>query len=154
MQNRSETSKDKSRELKIFFFFGFCFSQRHSGHQTLPSEIFSRSQLPIQTLDFSHNSLRRLSERLFTSVADTIREINLSDNLLGDNLNPIFATTEFQNLKNLKKLDLSGNQIRGLEEGILRGCESLQVICVAEHACRFHYCCCNAIETLFSVTKK
>ncbi|KAK6617632.1 hypothetical protein RUM44_005220 [Polyplax serrata] len=102
------------------------FRQRYAGHQTLPSEIFSRSQLPIQALDFSHNSLRRLSERLFSGVADTLREINIGYNLLGDNLNPIFATTELQNLKNLNKLDLSGNQIRGLEEGILRGCENLQ----------------------------
>lgn len=102
------------------------FSQRSSGHQTLPTQMFSRSELPIQKLDFSYNSLRRLTDRLFTSVADTLEELYLSDNLLGDNLNPIFSSSEFHGLDNLKVLDLSGNQIRGLEEGIFRGCINLQ----------------------------
>lgn len=103
------------------------FSQRRSGHQTLSSQIFSRADIPIQKLDFSQNSLRRIANRLFSSVADTLEELNLSYNLLGDNLNPIFATSEFHGLTNLKVLDLTGNQIRGLEEGILRGCLNLQV---------------------------
>lgn len=54
-------------------------------------------------------------------------ELRLSHNLLGDSLNPIFATVEFQSLKNLKILDISNNKIRGVERGLLKGCERLQV---------------------------
>lgn len=54
-------------------------------------------------------------------------ELRLSHNLLGDSLNPIFATVEFTSLKNLKILDISYNKIRGVERGLLKGCEMLQV---------------------------
>lgn len=53
--------------------------------------------------------------------------LRLADNLLGDSLNPIFSTPEFHMLTNLKVLDLSGNKIRDIEEGLLKGCEQLQV---------------------------
>lgn len=54
-------------------------------------------------------------------------ELRLTDNLLGDSLNPIFSTVEFQSLTNLKVLDLSGNKIKAIEEGILKGCMKLDV---------------------------
>lgn len=54
--------------------------------------------------------------------------LKLSDNLFGDSLNPIFSTAELRPLHQLRSLDLSGNKIRALEEGILKGCENLQVI--------------------------
>lgn len=54
-------------------------------------------------------------------------ELRLTDNLLGDSLNPIFSTVEFQSLTNLKVLDLSGNKIKAIEEGILKGCTKLDV---------------------------
>lgn len=54
-------------------------------------------------------------------------ELRLAHNLLGDSLNPIFATVEFQSLKNLKILDISYNKIRGVERGLLKGCEKLTV---------------------------
>lgn len=60
-------------------------------------------------------------------LRDTLENLDLADNLLGDNLNPIFATTEFHGLSQLKRLDLSGNMIVGLEEGIFHGCDNLQV---------------------------
>ena len=53
--------------------------------------------------------------------------LKLSDNLFGDSLNPIFSTPEFRSLINLKVLDLSGNKIKALEEGIFKGCDKLQV---------------------------
>jgi Leucine-rich repeat (LRR) protein len=46
---------------------------------------------------------------------------------LGDSLNPIFSTVEFQSLSNLQVLDLSGNKIKAIEEGILKGCTKLDV---------------------------
>lgn len=54
-------------------------------------------------------------------------ELRLAHNLLGDSLNPIFSTTEFTSLANLKILDLAYNKIRGVERGLLKGCEKLQV---------------------------
>lgn len=47
---------------------------------------------------------------------------------MGDSLNPIFSTAEFHPLTNLKILDLSGNEIKAIEEGLLKGCENLQVM--------------------------
>jgi Leucine-rich repeat (LRR) protein len=58
---------------------------------------------------------------------DTLIELRLTDNLLGDSLNPIFSTIEFQALNNLQVLDLSGNKIKAIEEGILKGCTKLSV---------------------------
>lgn len=104
----------------------FACSQRYAGHQSLPSPVFSREHLPLQKLDFSLNNLRRLPDRVFAEIADNLEELYLGDNLLGESLNPIFASPEFHNLASLKILDLSGNLIRGVEEGIFRGCAKLQ----------------------------
>ncbi|XP_011550623.3 protein artichoke [Plutella xylostella] len=105
-----------------------AFSQRHAGHQTLPTQIFSSYGLPLKELDFSHNSLRRLPDRLLSGVRGNLTRLALADNLLGDNLNPIFSTTELHNLPALQQLDLSGNSIRGIEEGLLIGCDVLEVL--------------------------
>lgn len=90
-------------------------------------QIFSSYGLPLKELDFSHNSLRRLPDRLLAGIKGNITKVVLEDNLLGDNLNPIFSTAEFHNLPALEELDLSGNNIRGLEEGLLIGCDVLKV---------------------------
>lgn len=90
-------------------------------------QIFSSYGLPLKELDFSHNSLRRLPDRLLAGIRGNITKLVLADNLLGDNLNPIFSTAEFHNLPALEELDLSGNSIRGLEEGLLIGCDVLKV---------------------------
>jgi Leucine-rich repeat (LRR) protein len=60
-------------------------------------------------------------------MQDTLLELRLAHNLLGDALNPIFSTIEFQSLTNLKVLDISYNKIRGVERGLLKGCTKLQV---------------------------
>jgi len=60
-------------------------------------------------------------------VEDTLEVILLGHNLLGDNLNPVFSSGEFQNLKFLRQLDLSYNHFVGIEEGILDGCVELKV---------------------------
>lgn len=41
----------------------------------------------------------------------------------------IFSTAELRPLHQLRILDLSGNKIKALEEGIFKGCENLQVSC-------------------------
>ncbi|KAJ1527379.1 hypothetical protein ONE63_007363 [Megalurothrips usitatus] len=103
------------------------FSQRWSGHQALPTQALTAAELPLRKLDLAGNSLRRLSDhQLAGHLAGHLQELSLADNLLGDNLNPIFSASEFHGLRELRTLDLSGNQIKGLEEGILKGCDNLQ----------------------------
>ncbi|XP_013194089.1 protein artichoke [Amyelois transitella] len=104
------------------------FSQRWAGQQTLPTQIFSSYGLPLKELDFSHNSLRRLPDRLLAGVRGNLTRLSLADNLLGDNLNPIFSTAELHNLPALEELDLSGNSIRGIEKGLLIGCDVLKIL--------------------------
>lgn len=101
--------------------------ERKPNKKILFFQIFSSYGLPMKELDFSHNSLRRLPDKLLAGVRGNLTKLALSDNLLGDNLNPIFSTAELHNLPALEALDLSGNSIRGLEEGLLIGCDVLKV---------------------------
>ena len=55
-----------------------------------------------------------------------LKKLWLADNLLGDNLNPIFSSNEFHGMSELTLLDLSKNGIRSIEEGIFKGCVKLQ----------------------------
>ena len=103
------------------------FSQRYSGLQTLGAQLFTASDLPLTRVDFSHNSLMRLTDRLFDGVEDTLEEISFGHNRLGDTLNPVFSSGEFENLKFLRHLDLSYNLLNNIEEGLLQGCVELKV---------------------------
>ena len=103
------------------------FSQKNVGWQLLPTQIFTASDIPLKIVDFSHNSMRRLAERLFDGMEDTLEEIYLSHNMLGDNLNPVFSTGEFKHLKYLRVLDLSFNGLSGISEGLIDGCDELKV---------------------------
>ncbi|XP_039299670.1 insulin-like growth factor-binding protein complex acid labile subunit, partial [Nilaparvata lugens] len=93
---------------------------------TTTGEEDGRKGLPLRVMDFSHNSLRRLPERVFLGLQDSLQELRLSGNLLGDSLNPIFSSSEFHGLSNLRLLDLSDNQIKAIEEGLLKGCDNLR----------------------------
>lgn len=90
-------------------------------------QAFANSNLPLKKLDFSHNAIRRLADKVFAGIQEELMELHLTDNLLGDTLNPIFSTAELHALTNLRVLHLSGNKIKAIEEGLLRGCEKLQV---------------------------
>ena len=103
------------------------FSQKNVGWQLLPTQIFTASDIPLKIVDFSHNSMRRLAERLFDGMEDTLEEIYLSHNMLGDNLNPVFSTGELKHLKYLRVLDLSFNGLSGISEGLIDGCDELKV---------------------------
>ena len=103
------------------------FSQKNVGWQLLPTQIFTASDVPLKVVDFSHNSMRRLAERLFDGLEDTLEEIYLSHNMLGDNLNTVLSTDEFKNLAFLRSLDLSYNGISGISEDLIDGCEQLKV---------------------------
>ncbi|EDV94639.1 protein artichoke [Drosophila grimshawi] len=102
------------------------YTQRHSGQQTLPAQTFGQLKLPIEDLDMSNNLIRRIPEKAFDGLKDSLNELRLANNLLGDNLNPIFSTAELHTLKNLRLLDLSGNKIKLIEEGVLKGCMDLK----------------------------
>ena len=80
-----------------------------------------------QKLDLSQNGVVLITEKLLDGIGDTLEDINLSRNLLGDQLNPIFSTNEFQNLKQLKRLDLSDNDLKAVDDAIIKGCDRLQV---------------------------
>ncbi|XP_052870711.1 chaoptin [Anopheles cruzii] len=100
------------------------FSQRNNGHQVLPDLAYLNA--PVRKLDFSSNVLRSFGRKaLFASVAEHLTELRLANNLLGDNLNPIFSTDVLQQLEALKILDLSGNHIIALEESIFDGNDRL-----------------------------
>ncbi|XP_050539406.1 protein artichoke [Daktulosphaira vitifoliae] len=98
------------------------FTQKNAGHHSIPSQLFPSSV----KIDLSQNSIRRLPEKSFIEVKNSLEDLRLANNLLGDNLNPIFSTTEFHELSKLIRLDLSENRISSLEEGILKGCIRLE----------------------------
>lgn len=81
----------------------------------------------MEELDLSNNLIRRIPEKSFVGLKETLSELRLANNLLGDSLNPIFSTAEFHPLTNLKVLDLSANKIQSIEEGLLKGCVDLKV---------------------------
>ncbi|XP_043272457.1 protein artichoke isoform X2 [Venturia canescens] len=99
-------------------------SQKNCGYQRLPEDLLN-SGLAIEKLDLSGNSIYRLMDRLL-SAQTRLRELRLSDNLLGDNLNPIFSSNEFRDMHLLRLLDLRHNGIRSIEEGIFKGCDNLE----------------------------
>ncbi|RWS12680.1 chaoptin-like protein [Dinothrombium tinctorium] len=101
------------------------YTQRFAGIQNLESQLFTASDVRLRRVDFSHNLLRRLMERLFDGIEQTLIELNLGYNLLGDQLNPIFSTNEFLQLHALRVLDLSFNQIRALDSNIFKGLKNL-----------------------------
>ncbi len=81
----------------------------------------------LQALDLSHNWLRRLSEKSLDGVSESLGRLDLSHNLLGDQLNPIFSTAEFRKLPRLRVLSIAHNLLAHIDGGILDGCLSLQV---------------------------
>ena len=105
----------------------YGFSQRSTALQAFPSQLFTASDIPLKRLDLADNGVVLITEKLLDGVEDTIEDIKLGGNLLGDQLNPVFSTTEFQNLKQLKRLDLSDNGIKAVDDALLIGCNKLLV---------------------------
>lgn len=104
------------------------FSQRSAGIQSLEAQLFTASDIPLKSVDFSDNILRRITERVFDGIEDTLEEIYLGKNKLGDQLNPVFSTSEFRRLGNLLILDLSANELKALQSDIFTGLTSLQML--------------------------
>lgn len=106
----------------------YRYKHTRAGLRSPPLQLFSNGAplAPLRFVDLSNNSMRRLSGGHLYALRDTLTEIRLGDNLLGDTLNPILSTGEFRGLGQLLRLDISRNGIRALEAGILRGCDKLQ----------------------------
>lgn len=68
----------------------------------------------------------RLTEKSLEGLTETLEILDLSNNLLGDQLNPIFSTSEFKRLPRLKVLALGNNLLSHVDGGILDGCLSLE----------------------------
>ncbi|CAD6228677.1 GSCOCG00006494001-RA-CDS [Cotesia congregata] len=99
-------------------------SRRYSGYQKLPEDLLNLG-FQLEKLDLTGNSIQRLMDRTL-QLQSTLKELRLGDNLLGDNLNPIFSSNEFRELSELKLLDLHGNGLSSIEEGIFKGCIYLE----------------------------
>lgn len=67
-----------------------------------------------------YSNIRRLSEKIFDGIDKSLTHLDLSHNLLGDNLNPIFATS-FLHLPALRSLNLAFNQLRAIDSSVFRG---------------------------------
>ncbi|KAI4502908.1 hypothetical protein M0802_001952 [Mischocyttarus mexicanus] len=106
-------------------------SQRHCGYQSLPEELVG-SGLTLRELDLSDNSIYRLMDRQLQAQTQ-LRVLRLANNLLGDNLNPIFSSNEFHGMEELRKLDLRKNGLRNIEEGIFKGCINLEELYLDEN---------------------
>ncbi|XP_012268471.2 chaoptin isoform X2 [Athalia rosae] len=100
------------------------FSQKNVGYKKLPEDLIAAG-LPLEMLDLSGNSIQRLMDRLLNSQ-NRLEELRLAENLLGDNLNPIFSSNEFHEMAELRVLDLAKNGLRSIEEGIFKGCQKLE----------------------------
>lgn len=105
------------------------YSQRNAGMYLLGGPLFTNvnGQIQLRSLDLQHNNLKKLISRLFEGVEQSLEYLNLSHNLLGENLNPIFSTNEFLELKNLKSLDLAYNGLQILDSNLLIGLKQLNV---------------------------
>lgn len=107
------------------------YSQRNSGLHLLNAPLFTTTtndndHIQISTLDLSDNNLKKIF-RLFDGLEWHLEFLNLSHNLLGDNLNPIFSTNEFLKLHNLKSLNLGYNSLRNLDSNLFMGLNQLNV---------------------------
>ena len=53
---------------------------------------------------------------IVTGIKKSLEVFRASNNLLGDQLNPFFSSSELNRLRALKILDLSSNQIKNIDE--------------------------------------
>ncbi|XP_022654283.1 chaoptin-like isoform X1 [Varroa destructor] len=112
------------------------YSQSHAGLQDLESQLFTASDIPLQILDFSSNLLRRITDKVFDGIEDTLEHLELSHNLLGDQLTPVFGSKEFNRLNNLRYLGLSDNLIKAVGDNTFRGLVALKQLDLSQNEIR------------------
>ncbi|KAK8719617.1 hypothetical protein OTU49_013907 [Cherax quadricarinatus] len=104
------------------------FTQRNAGIQALRGQLFTASDLPLRKVDFSRNAIRRLNKDVLEGLEDHLLELNLDHNLLGNNYNPIFSSSEIAKLTSLQTLNLAYNHIREVDTGLLTSLKDLEVL--------------------------
>ncbi|KAK3876042.1 hypothetical protein Pcinc_019127 [Petrolisthes cinctipes] len=104
------------------------FTQRSAGIQALRGQLFTASDLPLQKVDFSRNSIRRLNKDVLEGLEPHLLHLRLDHNLLGNNYNPIFSSSEIAKLTALQMLNLAYNHIRDLDTGLLTSLKDLEVL--------------------------
>ncbi|OQR75051.1 chaoptin-like [Tropilaelaps mercedesae] len=109
------------------------YTQSYAGLQDLESQLFTASDIPLQKLDFSSNLLRRITDKVFDGIEDTLEHLELSHNLLGDQLIPVFGSKEFNRLNNLKYLGLRNNLIKAVGDSTFRGLTALKQLDLSDN---------------------
>ncbi|XP_068229005.1 chaoptin [Palaemon carinicauda] len=104
------------------------FTQRNAGIQALRGQLFTASDLPLRKVDFSRNTIRRLYNDVFASLEDTLLELRLDHNFLGDIHKPVFSSSEIAKLVSLKTLNLAHNHLKELDTGMLTALVNLEVL--------------------------
>lgn len=107
------------------------YTQQSAGLHQLSGQLFATTtndndQIQLNSLDLSNNNLKKLA-RLLDGVESNLEFLNLSHNLLGDNLNPIFSSSGFTKLHSLKSLNLAFNNLRNLDSNLFIGLHQLNV---------------------------
>ncbi len=123
------SSSSSSSNILLYKMYKTCINQPLN--LTYKNQDNKNKNINNSNKNYNNNvfypQIRRLTDRVFDGLADTLETILLGDNLLGDNLNPVFSTAEFQNLDRLRVLDLSSNKLSQVEAGVLKGCTNLKV---------------------------
>lgn len=104
------------------------FTQRNAGIQALRGQLFTASDLPLRKVDFSRNTIRRLNNGVLEGLEDTLLELRLDHNLLGNIYNPVFSSSEIAKLTSLLTLNLAHNHVKEFDTGMLSSLSDLQVL--------------------------
>ncbi|XP_066952356.1 chaoptin [Macrobrachium rosenbergii] len=104
------------------------FTQRNAGIQALRGQLFTASELPLRKVDFSRNTIRRLNDDVLDGLEDTLLELRLDHNLLGNIRNPVFSSSEIAKMVSLQTLNLAHNYLRELDTGMLTPLVNLEVL--------------------------
>ena len=86
----------------------------------LPSGTFNANKKLVE-INFSNNKISSFDSS--SSFSSNVEQLNLSNNVLGDN-----GGLDFQNLANLNNLQLSNNQLTIVDDNMFTGCSKLSTI--------------------------
>ncbi|OWA53088.1 putative Chaoptin [Hypsibius exemplaris] len=112
----------------------YLASYRKIGYQGLPTELFRGRNSDLRGLDLSSNHLLSITTSSLSGLETSLEFLNLSDNSLGRNFQPLLDIPEIHRLKALKVLDLSSNGIKLISEQFFSGLtETLEEIYLSKN---------------------